>query len=67
MDGDVMDREAAVDDAAWDRRMADAAWDRRMAEARRPPPEVGQCAACGRWSVEDDTCADCGAVMVGEP
>jgi len=55
---DTLDVEAAVDDAAWDR---------RMTEAQRPPPEVGQCAACGRWSVEDDTCADCGAVMGGEP
>lgn len=55
---DVLDMEAREDDAAWDR---------RMAEARRPPPEVGQCAACGRWSVEDDTCVDCGAVMGGEP
>ena len=55
---DTLDREAAVDDAAWDR---------RMAEAQRPLPEVDQCAACGRWAVDDDTCADCGAVMGGEP
>ena len=58
MDSDVLDMEVVADDAAWAR---------RMAEGRRAPPEVGQCAACGRWSVEDDTCADCGAVMGGEP
>lgn len=51
MDSDVLDMEAAVDDAAWDR---------RMAEALRPPPEVDQCPACGRWAVVGPGCCECG-------
>ena len=58
MGDDVLDVEAAVDDAAWAR---------RMGEALRPPPEAGQCAACGRWAVEDDACVDCGAAMEVTP
>ena len=37
MGGDVLDVEAAVDDAAWAR---------RMAEAQRPPPDLVLCGAC---------------------
>ena len=49
---DVLDVEAAVDDAAWDR---------RMTEARRPPPDVVVCGACeGRALGPDATpCPEC--------
>ncbi len=53
MEGDdVLDVEAAVDDAAWAR---------RMREARRPPPEVVVCGDCeGRALGPDATpCPGC--------
>lgn len=49
---DVLDVEAAVDDAAWDR---------RMVEARRPPPDLVVCGACeGRaLGLDASPCPEC--------
>ncbi len=52
MDSDVLDMEAAVDDAAWDR---------RMAEALRQPPDVVACGDCEGRALGPDAmpCAGC--------